>query len=216
MMQTPKLMKRYFTLFLIAAAAFSSCKKDDDCTCPAPVTPTAATPANNYIKLAIGNYWVYDDYTVDTNNVATLDAAYDSAYVYDDSVINGNTYYKLFDLYLTTLLRDSSGFIVDQSGKVHFTNVVFNLPIAFTDYGAGIGYSEQMTLSTQVSQTVPAGTFTAYDWQTTAHFDSPHPWSAVRYAHAYYSENVGKVKQVYFFYSQSETHERRLNHYHVQ
>lgn len=215
---TPKQLMKNLLILCIAIVAFSSCrKKDDDCNCPTNnPTTTAATPANNYLKLQAGNYWVYDDYTIDTNAVETFTGT-DSAYVSGDTVYNGNTYHMLFDLYGTTWLRDSSGFIVDTAGKVYFTNVVFNLPVAFNYYGGSIGYSEQMTLSTPVQVTVPAGTYSAYDWQLTAHFTDPnYQWGHTRYAHSYFSEGTGKVKQIFFFYSQSSHVERRLNHFHVQ
>ncbi|HTL82447.1 MAG TPA: hypothetical protein VL651_12125 [Bacteroidia bacterium] len=210
-------MKKLFILFA-AIAFFSSCKKEDDETCPNANPPsTAITPANNYWKLQVGNYWVYDQYKVDTNGVETLQTTTDSSYVSGDTVWHGNTYYELFDLYYTAWLRDSSGYIVDTTGEIHFTNQVFNIPVAFNYYGGNLGYNESMTMRTPVSVTVPAGTFTAYDWQIEAHFTQPtYPWPTVRYAHDYYSDGIGKVKQVFFYASQPDHYERRLNHYHVQ
>ncbi len=207
-------MKRYFFLFILAAA-FSSCKKDIDEDCPEP-TPTPVTTASNYFKLQVGNYWVYDQYTIDTNNVETL-SGHDSAYVWGDTVINGNTYYKFFDHYATWLVRDSAGFIIDNTGYVYFTNAIFNMPVSFDFYGSNIGYSESMTLSQQVFVTVPAGTFTSYDWQTEVTLVDPaYPWAPVRYAHDYYAAGVGKVKDAYLFIGSPHRYERRLNHYHVQ
>lgn len=207
-------MKHYIALFLIAAA-FSACKKNVEEDCPVQPGP-APVSASNYFKLQTGNYWIYDRYTIDTNNMETF-TGQDSAYVWGDTVVNGNTYYKLFDHYATRVLRDSSGFIIDTNGDIYFTNAIFNLPVSFTYYGLNVGYSEGMTISTPVSVTVPAGTYSAYDWQLAAYFPDPnYPWGPVRYAHSYYTGGVGKVKELYLFVNSPSTYERRLNHYHVQ
>lgn len=211
-------MKRCGLFLLLLIVTFVSCKKEtEEPSCPGP-TPAATPVANNYFKLAVGNYWVYETYKIDTNGVETLTTVgSDSSYVSGDTTWNGNTYYMLFDFLGTTWLRDSAGFMVDTTGQVYFTNAVFNLPVAFTYYGGNIGYNEKMTVSTPVSVTVPAGTFSCYDWKITAHLTDPaYQWGAIRYSHDYYSEGTGKVKQVFFFYSQPDTYERRLVRYHVQ
>lgn len=209
-------MKRYIALFLIAAS-LSACKKnvEEDCSCPVPPAPAPAS-ASNYFKLQVGNYWIYDQYTIDTNNIETL-TSHDSAYVWGDTVINGKMYYKLFDHYATRIVRDSAGYIIDSGGYIHFTNAIFNMPVSFTFYGNNVGYSESMTLSTTVPVTVPAGSFTAYDWLTTVHLTDPdYPWAPVRYAHDYYADGIGKVKEIYLFVSSPYRYERRLHHYHIQ
>lgn len=207
-------MKRYL-LFLFIGVAFFSCKKrEEDCTCPAPVTPVS-TSANSYLQLGIGNYWIYDQYTIDTNSVEML-TGQDSAYVWGDTVINGNTYYKFYDLYMTHILRDSAGFIIDTSSYKYFTNSIFNIPVTFY-YWNNLGYSQAMTLSSPVAVTVPAGAYFAYDWQTTVHLTDPnYPWNPIRYGHSYFAYGVGKVKESYLFLNSPNSYERRLIRYHIQ
>jgi hypothetical protein len=206
-------------LLLPAIALIASCKKDkndDNCTCPSP-SPTVVTSANDYFKLAVGNYWVYDNVKIDTLGVETVISSTDSAYVSGTTVVHGNTYYNLFDFYYTILLRDSSGYMIDTNSVIHFTTQVFDVPVAFSYIAGNIGYTESMTVRNPVSVTVPAGTFTAYDWKITLHnMDPNYQWAFTRYSHDYYSAGIGKVKQEYFYYSQPDHYERRLTRYHVQ
>ncbi len=207
-------MKNLIALFSIICL-LASCRKDVLETPPA-ANPPAVNSANDYFKLTVGNYWVYDNVKIDTLNVETILSSTDSAYVSADTVYRGNTYHELFDFYYTVWLRDSSGFMVDTTGKIYFTNQVFDLPLAFNYFGGSLGYSESMTVSSPVSVAVPAGTFNSYDWKTTAHCLQPsYPWAPIRYGHDYYSLGIGKVKQEYFYYSQPDRYERRLTHYHV-
>lgn len=58
-----------------------SCNKSDE-NDPQP-------PASeDFMALKVGNYWIYQNYDIDTNGVATPTDDWDSAYISKDTLIN--------------------------------------------------------------------------------------------------------------------------------
>jgi hypothetical protein len=208
-------MKKVVLALLISVSLISCKKNSEDQVCPDPVTHPTTASANDYFQLAVGNYWVYDRYRIDTNGVETL-SSYDSSYVSGDTIVNGIQWYILHDLYFVKWLRDSAGYILDTNNSVNFTNAIFNTNVSF-EYVNGIAYLESACISPQTNITVPVGNFSTYEWRTQiTSVQVNYPWDPVRYAHSYYAEGIGKVKQVYFFASGPDYYERRLARYHVQ
>src|SRR5512138_3455758 len=112
-------MKKAF-LFLPALMIISllSCNKSDDSSSPPPADV-------DYMALKVGNYWIYQNYDIDTNGVATPTDDWDSAYISKDTVVNGKTYYKMHrkqvlqaPVQLVEFLRDSSGYLVGINGNI--------------------------------------------------------------------------------------------------
>jgi hypothetical protein len=204
-------------LLLALAAGISSCKKDD--TEPAqPQNPPAT--AGDYTKLAIGNYWVYENVNVDTDGVVTpMTNTPDSIYISGDTVIGGNTYFVRRGTFYgnpsTGFVRDSSGYIVNEQGHCEFT-LINPGTVLWTQTTPGIYEMEGALQNNTEVVSTPAGTFTCYDLRGTVTLYPPYDqWGSPRYTHHYYAFGIGKVKEVQFFVSSPSTIERRLVRYHV-
>jgi hypothetical protein len=208
-------MKRQLIFALLVAGAVSCKKEPHDCPEPTP-EPTPSTPSTApFTMLKPGNYWVYEQVKVDPNGTETL-MQLDSMYVSGDTIVNGKTYANFHGgVFWSGLMRDSSGFLVNEYGSILFTNAVVGTPVRYESLGSSLGYVEFKTLTPRPSITVPAGTFAnTYDWQNT-YFVEP-PFQSPRHMHHYYAENIGRVKFQFFYLSSPSVIEMRLLRYHVQ
>jgi hypothetical protein len=204
-------------LFLLAlVAGLSACKKDEQL--PQPQNPTVT--ASDYVKLAIGNYWVYENVMVDPSGAETpMSVARDSFYISGDTVIGANTYFirkgSLYGNPLTSILRDSSGYIVGPGGGCEFTLASPGATL-WSKTEPGIYHMEGALQNYSVAVVTPAGTFSCRDIRGTVNLYAPYDqFGATRYTHYYYGYGVGKVKEVQFFIGSPSTVERRLVNYHV-
>ncbi|MBN2746174.1 MAG: hypothetical protein JXR34_05560 [Bacteroidales bacterium] len=219
-------MRILFALAL-TIALFTSCKKDnnDDTNqeTPNPVT-------KNYFPLKIGNYWVYEQYKIDTLGVATSTNQIDSVIITRDTVINNNTYFVMEgrnypfnggNWGIVEISRDSSGYLVNPDGFILLApnRIGDTLATRVQLYGGNdtmfilYGYMEQPTTPV----TVQAGTFDVIDFKVSTVYYQPLPPGTTnpRYSHNMFAENVGRVLTSYFFSSSSNHFERRLIRYHV-
>ncbi|MEY4934662.1 MAG: hypothetical protein RIS64_1021, partial [Bacteroidota bacterium] len=80
-------MKNLKCLFVIVVVLVAGCKDK--------ATDQPTTYAS-YSKLAVGNYWIYQQFNVDSNGNGTPTNVYDSVFVEKDTVINNHTYFKLY------------------------------------------------------------------------------------------------------------------------
>ncbi|UPT68354.1 MAG: hypothetical protein M0D57_06880 [Sphingobacteriales bacterium JAD_PAG50586_3] len=102
-------MKKLVVLVMAAAIGLFACKKDDEKT----------VPHVDNMPLAVGNYWVYQVFNVDSDDVATPTADFDTCRITGTQTINGKTYfnfenYPLFQNNQNLIhLRDSMGYLVD-------------------------------------------------------------------------------------------------------
>ena len=81
-----------FTLGLPLVLAFASCTKDDN----------SSNNANtaDYYPLKVGNYWVCEDKTIDTNHiVSSVVNGYDSTAVVESGTYFGKSGFKLIQYY---------------------------------------------------------------------------------------------------------------------
>ena len=211
--------------------AFSACKKNKEEEAASLTAGTPAAPASvgNYSQLSVGNYWIYEEFTVDTLGNATPNGHYDSCYVERDTVIHSNTYYKLVrptsvPVNVVSFLRDSSSYVVNEHGTIFFslsdfTNL-FNhkyyiepAPLNDTLYES---YGQMFTESSPAI--VPAGAFTVLNYKTTYRMYGAAASVAgrYRYAHARYCNNIGLVSETLPFFLSSPNHtEIRLLRYHL-
>ena len=107
---------------------------------PRPAPPPAPITNPDFLPDTDSNYWVYDVYRVDTSGTETL-LGRDTMTV-SDSVFNSNTYkvytYKLLPnspRINQTFMRDSSGYMIDQFGKVMFAVKPLNTIIRTDSFG---------------------------------------------------------------------------------
>ena len=100
-------------LFAVAILALIfSCKKNS--------TDETSTPAPDFTRLKVWNYWVYEFYKVDTNGVETDQGKTDTSFIEKDTLINGDKYFirnsrsYMFELRRSSL-RDSSGYLLQRN-----------------------------------------------------------------------------------------------------
>ena len=215
----------YLYLFSIILL-INSCKDDDS-------SPNPSNTAN-YSQLAVGNYWIYEQYILDSASApGVANSIIDSVYVEKDTVINGITFYKTFRDEIYNLfpdaryLRDSLHYLVDHEGRVlfssqDFTNVfepfynVVNIPqnpndtVAFTYY--------RMTDINKFIA-VPSGTYPTLSFSKQFHMWPNYTVNGLtrRAMHNRYAANIGMVLETFHITTFSTKQiERRLIRYHVQ
>jgi hypothetical protein len=202
-----------FLVMILVSIITVSCKKD---------TGSSITPLDpDYYQLKVGNYWVYQEYDIDTNGIVTTKDKWDSAYIEKDTLINGNLYYKLWERPIILMpeqtpvfLRDSSGYLVGSSGKNYyccdnnFTNILWSDTVG----GSLANRIVRMTGRDSVVS-VPAGNFQSITVQAAIipiNPDDPHP---TRYQHTVYGKSVGKLMSNSFYYDSGKKFEARLVRY---
>ncbi|MBA3706554.1 MAG: hypothetical protein H0W84_11855, partial [Bacteroidetes bacterium] len=136
------------------------------------------------MPLAIGNYWIYQSVTIDTNGVETIYPKQDSLYVLKDTVVNASVYYYLCGASFFNFpqqnyfYRDSSGFIVSIEGKIIFAPNYYR-DTAIT-VQANYDFQYRYMIPTDTLITVPAGTFLTSTRQWKFVFTSSYSWDKVR------------------------------------
>lgn len=124
-------MKLIFPL-LTVTTIFLSCKKEKDLEI-LPET-TIQNSISDYGSLGIGNYWVYDNYNINTELNDTITFNYnDSIYIDRDTLINGHRFFvmegKLFNLNFERIIRVNGDKLENPDGYVYLkmTNSVDTL-----------------------------------------------------------------------------------------
>jgi hypothetical protein len=211
-------MKTLFPFALLILVSAVSCKKDN--IDPNPPADPAPETANGF-PLTIGSYWIYENTTIDTNNVETVNVSNpsDSCYISGDSVIGGKTYLVFVGTIANEnavfFRRDSSGYMVDNYGKIYYSKTNFTDVLQSGSVPGYVDYSYKM-VGPLTSVSVPAGVFPSYDFQGILVFTSAYPWDNPRYTHSYYAGGVGLVREINFFTSSPNYIARRLLRYHIQ
>ena len=209
-------MKRSLFLILAVLSILTfSCKKTSNDTTP-------VTQAD-YYQLKVGNYWIYQSYQIDSNGVATPENLWDSAHIEKDTIIRGNTYYKLWekaDLIMgdqfPIYLRDSAGYLVDHLGVRgcsvdHFKDTLF---IDTANKKLCIGYVQMTGKDSLV--TVPAGSFPSITSRMKVVPTQPNDHHPIRYSYSIYGKSIGMIKSHAFFYEGGQQFEARLVRYKLQ
>ena len=219
-------MKKMILLLVIATVALA-CQKEE-----LPDNPeNPPVPESNYYPLTIGSYWVYQHYKVDTNGIAIEQNTTDSVIITKDTVINDKTYavyegtnkpINSGNWGIVKIVRDSSGYFVNQLGTIIFSSTNFTDTL---NQGVEHKLTEDDTLFTHSSMmedvdqliTYPAGTFEVLNYKTTYIF--PYlieiPPLYTRYKNNYYAPDVGQIVSSYFYASQTDVIERRLTSYYI-
>jgi hypothetical protein len=211
-------MRKLF-LLIIATSILTSCQKDN--------SPKIQT---NYLPLEIGNYWIYHYFEIDTLGNETAMSMIDSVVISRDTIINHKKYYVFegtnypftYSGYwgIVDILRDSSGYIVNQKGIVQFAENDFTDTIAY--YVSVYNDDTLFTIAYQMEEvgntlTVPAGTFKVLDYKGAVVTSINTPGIIYpRYTNIYYAEGVGRIMQTYFYLAGPKNYEKRLIRYHIQ
>lgn len=183
---------------MILAVFTTSCKKEDSET---PLTPV---PQEDYMQLKVGNYWVYEGYKVDSlgNEIPTTYLT-DSLIIIGDTNIGSNIYYKKLSTKSlhVSYLRDSSGYLIDQDGRVLFSDHDFMNIIRTDTIGPGIGIIEYMMHDRDCTITAPIGIYPCLEFRGKVIASDPQYPHGINYTHYFYADGVGMIKSSNFFFS---------------
>lgn len=200
-----------------------SCKKDNDET-PA---PPIITSYPDYSTLKTGNYWVYEQFSIDTSGNAISNNVFDSCYVDMDTIINSHTYFKVVrpnqynpnDNY--SFIRDSLHYIVNSNGRILFSSedyqTVFNSFYLIVGAQDTIYHSSLKMDDINATTLTPAGVFTTINAKET-YFIYPNyaSYTDNKYKNVRYAKNIGIVTETLPIFIATTTNiERRLVRYHL-
>ena len=213
-------MLRPLWAVLITVLIATGCKKDSPIL-PEPeiVIADPTIPVSEFTQLKTGNYWIYAKYTIDTNGVETDLNSQDSMYVSGDTVIDNITYSILkrtnWLVNKTQYLRDSADYLIDQNRMRWFSSTDFSSILqsrVAPFFGTIIHRMEDKGLSV----TIPAGTFSSYNFKGTYDLLPPFDqWGKFRYTNKHYVAGVGVVKDSYILSGSPLVYEARLIKYNL-
>ncbi len=183
---------------------------------------------SNFYALTVGNSWVYKNYRLNDQTNTYLDTGViDSINIVSREDVNGTTYYKVRrkttgneqNITLCNpngenyeLLRDSIGYLINDTGKIKFTNTNFEERVISDNLNFNIR-EVLMTGSTQID--VEAGSFTCIYSERYAVNSSGQQLSGLDLF--YYSDGFGLIYDTSSFANSDEpTIIRRLDSYIVQ
>ncbi|MCB0403045.1 MAG: hypothetical protein KDD41_13235 [Flavobacteriales bacterium] len=221
-------MKNFMLYFVLVSTILSSCSKEKNSPV-SPSVPNNQSSSVKYIPLAVGNYWVYETYSIDTLNNKTL-ISVDSAYVSNTITINGHSYYVLDgDPYAINAI--GSPIRNSHDSVIFYDSGNFQEHTLFTSNHLGQVYSTstldngsptnpvnlmELDVWTNPKKTITTslGSFSCFERQTRATPLVPYP-HGVRNFYTYYYESIGVLVNEFFFFSSPNKYESRLVRYHL-
>lgn len=155
-------MKLSTIFLLVSIIAFYSCNKDLPADPPQDQDPIF----NNYYPMSIGNYWVYEYITKDPNGTIIGSPSYDTTKIIGDTLIDSQSYYILSlnkPMNNTRItLRDSSGYIINQNGKINLlpsaNEAIYNFHFGYIGNDTAYAYWEEFHDALSIE--TPAGNYT--------------------------------------------------------
>jgi|AntAceMinimDraft_9_1070365.scaffolds.fasta_scaffold06022_1 hypothetical protein len=200
--------------FGLMSFLISSCEKSS-------VNPNDPETTKNYLPMSIGNYWIYQTYLIDTLGIDQPVEMLDSISITRDTIINGNKFFVFegdtyFNHDYLRLQRDSSGYIIDESGKIYFSEDNFIDTLYYYEHvqNDNIVYmTYNIMQENEVVLTVPSGTYSTLNNLGTVYVPLA---DITKTFGSYYANNVGQVlSEGVFVFSNSGRFESRLVRYHV-
>jgi hypothetical protein len=191
-------MKNVFFILLITLSLFSCNKEQNE--------PDKST-TSAYLPMAIGNYWVYQEFELDSVGIENTYNILDSIIISKDTTINGVKYLK-FDTYVkhpdglvfngSTFCRDSLKYLVRNDGKILFSedNFVDTLTRKYEIYDNDTLYTLTCKMEKKEgSIQTPAGAFSNLlnFKQTVLRNPKYSPFTQPTYNNNYYAEGIGKI-----------------------
>ena len=209
-----KIMAICACIYLLA-----SCKKNDN-------DGTDPVTYDNYLPLKVGNYWVYEEYNLDTLGNYTSTGVIDSDYIANDTLANGFTYYNWVRKNFVGVpaggyVRDSLHYIVDVMGTKIFSSQNF---IDTLDDGYSIANTDTLYYrynkmdNPNSSVIVPAGSFVTDNSKTIYILYPPLSGSGYspRTLNLRYAKDVGLVYETIVpFASDPNYRVKKLLRYHL-
>jgi len=203
---------------LLFVLLLASCKKEDSL---APVS----SQTTEYFPLEIGNYWVYEHYDINPSGNESKKDLVDSIVISRDTTINGHQYFIYEGIShpshpnwgIINILRDSSGYIVNNNGQIHFAQ---NFTDVLYTKAEVTGGDTLFTLSYKVEEVpntvlVPAGEFEVLNYKGTLKELKLTSGFTDRHVDNFYAKDIGKILESYFYFSSPVVTEKRLVRYRV-
>jgi len=212
--QSGKWFNYFQFIFFLLVIFNASCKKQEALNIDEP------TDAQLYFPLSSGNYWIYQTYTQNDTGYTT-NGNLDSIFIEKDTVINGMSYFKFNRIpsqYQPVYRRDSSGYIVDETGRIFFSvNNFTDTLYSISDSTSNIYLMSYKMESKDTIIDVDAGSFKCYDYRGFYYSIPPYSdlFGSPRLTHDFYAPSIGLLKKVYFFSSSPYITEKRLIRFHI-
>lgn len=211
---------------MLAASALLSCSREEpEIGIKDEPEKMEEEPVGEYLQLQVGNYWVFESYSVNLENgeEAPLHKR-DSIYVLKDTLIGRSEYFILEGSRLgqayRSVLRCSGPEVMDAEGHLLFSTALIGdtnpLPSSLLADGAASG---EFSVNIVKDVTVPYGKFEALEYLRAFNFSSSEESRAdgdVRYRSDYFAKGVGLIKYTSFFPNQPKDIEMRLVRCRVQ
>jgi len=216
-------MKKVMLTTLVLSLVMLGCSKEEEIELAAPILNND-TPSINHMPLAIGNYWVYETYIIDTLGNETLNSPNDSAYVDRDTLINGNTYYIIEGDFFATfaigsILRNENNSVLYYNTYDNTDNIIFTTnnigDIYLSRLDTNIFSASTWVNPSKINKNVAAGSFLSYDRETEITPLIPNHPIGIRSSHTYYNKDVGVVANQLFYMSSHDIIESRLVRFHL-
>lgn len=217
--------KIIFTFFLLGSISFIACQKDEDQS-KLPDNQEEI-PTKNYYPLAIGNYWVYQNFLTKDNQTEIIEEL-DSVVIIGDTIVREEQYF-VFESYVEPfgqprirLLRDSLGYIVNSTGTIFFTldnpGEVFFSKVSYVQEDTATYYENYIDIEER-NVDLPAGEFKAItrvsDYILLPHSDL-HDTLKYRQFESYFIDGIGLATDHLFLVSGSRTYNKKLLRYSIQ
>jgi len=205
---------------------FYSCNKVDE-------TVNPQVTSSSYLPMAVGNYWIYQDYWNNGDGVFHASSSIDSTCIVKDTVINGRIFYKFDNYHIfshsesplkiesTFVYSDSAKHLINPKGEIlfsenNFTDVLYkSSDVLEGDTATWLSFKMEKL---NQSITVPAGTFTdLLNVKGTVicspkFTNIPNP----RYVNRYYAKNIGKIMRSSIYVQSGGVIEQRLLRYNLK
>jgi hypothetical protein len=216
--------RTFLTCLLLGTLVVISCKKKKD---EDPVPRETNPPVySDYSGLKTGNYWVYDEFIVDTLGNAVPTGNTDSCYVEKDTMLHGRPYYKMLRFTSSPVPyvyfeSDSLSYITDSYGNALFSSADFSTIFRPGYYWNSASDTVAFVYSKMDGSprmlTVPAGTFSTLSMKVTYRMYPLYSYGGpYHYAYSAYAEHVGLVvESLPMSYLVTSVKENRLVRYHL-
>lgn len=207
-------MKALNYCLLLAILSLFSCKQEDD------LLPTEDI---DFYALTVGNTWIYDNYSIDIDGTTTQLTRKDTMSITAETIINGETYFLFegtqFGTPQSYYRRDSSGFLVDETGTIFFSSTAFNQELKRDTLNIGnvVGLVNSFSISnTQIDITTDAGTFNCYNFKGEIMALDPDYPHGTRESDHFYSPTIGLIWEELPYYSSPRSVQLRLVEYQIE
>ena len=199
-----------------------ACSKEEDENSP-------AQKLERHFPLTVGNTWIYENFRVDTLGNEKRLKFIDTVTISDEIILNGKTHFVFTGNHypyhpskgVLRVVKDSSGYIVDTSGRIIFSSIDFSdslrLFIDSIGYGGNLHTDVYRMMKAPSPVSVPAGVFNDVLIYHGLHY-TERPYPGVpnpKSFDSFYARGVGLVKNTEIMGSQSENYERRLIAYFI-